>query len=136
MRLRAIAEAQADPRSYVVIEGDWGGQVYLTCPAKLVLCDEMRLHELMIELNRLAWDEEDGEGGSVYYDQFDVGDLAFGGMGGGPITGELWIHDEFREPADRDYPRTHSIDSRPDRPENLAERIREVVFGMRVSVFG
>ena len=37
-----LETAKSDPNTYVVMEGDWGGQIYLTCPVKYVICEEDR----------------------------------------------------------------------------------------------
>jgi hypothetical protein len=36
----SLAEAKATPEAAVVMEGDEGGSIYFTCPARLVECDE------------------------------------------------------------------------------------------------
>lgn len=38
-----LETAKSDPNAYVVMEGDWGGQIYLTCPVNYIVCDEALL---------------------------------------------------------------------------------------------
>ncbi len=86
---------------WLVLEGDWGGQIYLTVPRRLV-GDVSGIEMLLSELNRIAWPCNDGEGAcaSLYdpmsYDQ-TADDGVCGGMGGGELTDGLWLHEEFDE---------------------------------------
>lgn len=83
-------EAKKTPDAYVILEGDWGGQIYLVVPMSLVLCSEPTLRALLLELDRRQWNELEGVG--LYFERHAVGDLIPGGMGGGrPLSG-LWIH--------------------------------------------
>jgi hypothetical protein len=101
--IRSLQEAKWVKDASVVIEGDWGGTIYCTVPAKYVRCSESQLRDLATALERKFWDcnfcvdgvteaEHGGEG--VY---FTTRDFASGGMGGGPITDGLWIHDSLPE---------------------------------------
>jgi hypothetical protein len=49
-----LAAARADPDAAVVLEGDYGGQIYLTCPVGLVACDEHALLDLLEDLDQLG----------------------------------------------------------------------------------
>ncbi len=87
----------ADP--WLVLEGDWGGQIYVTVPWRLVVADA-RVDLLLSELDRIAWSCNDGAGCfSHLYDPRLCGDLPVdgvsGGMGGGALEDGLWLHGEF-----------------------------------------
>lgn len=130
------------------MEGDWGGQIYLTCPLRILrprsqvveialrpeererdLADAKTLftdddigaeefeairrspttilalgefpkeyETLLRELDRAAWDCNDGEGSSVRLHEATTPRRALGvggGMGGGEITNGLWLHRGF-----------------------------------------
>ena len=48
--LANFAEAKNTDAAVVIMEGDWGGQIYLTCPMKLVKCDEKTLNDFGAEI--------------------------------------------------------------------------------------
>ncbi len=53
--LRSLAEAQAAHDGMVIFEGDYGGQIYATCPASLVRCSEETLQGLLRDLDTVGW---------------------------------------------------------------------------------
>jgi 3-methyladenine DNA glycosylase AlkD len=79
----------------VIIEGDYGGQVYLTCPMKYVKCSHKALLQLASDLDSIYWDDE--EGCRVYYENYKPPHGIFGGMGGGVLVDGLWVHPEFED---------------------------------------
>ena len=86
--------------TWLVFEGDWGGQIYLTVPSHLV-GEEAHVSELLMKLDAFAWDCNEGDGCSTYeYDPASFGGTAedgvSGGMGGGELRDGLWLHEEFR----------------------------------------
>lgn len=95
--LRSLAEAKQHEDGIVVMEGDWGGQIYLVCPARFVACDEPTLNQLLQDLDTIAWECNEGEGARVYFERASTGSGIAGGMGGGAVTDELWVHKEFHD---------------------------------------
>jgi hypothetical protein len=93
--LSNLNEAKKTENAVVILEGDWGGQIYLTCSLKLVHCDEQSLIELLDYLDQIAWDCNEGEGKGIYYEVKNPGEGISGGMGGGIVLNELWVHREF-----------------------------------------
>src|SRR5438552_11511903 len=79
--LRSLGEAQAALDGVVVMEGDYGGQIYLTCPARLVKCDPGTLEQLLADLDGMAW--RDSDGARVFFERQPIGSGVAGGMGGG-----------------------------------------------------
>src|SRR5262249_41746862 len=92
--VRSLEEAKRYPDGAVVLEGDWGGQIFLTCPAQLVQCTEQTLQQLLSDLNETAWPGQE-EGMGVFYERLPVGAGVAGGMGGAAIQGDIWVHQEF-----------------------------------------
>jgi len=45
---------------FLIMAGDWGGAVYLTCPMRLVKCSEGTLRRVHAELEQLSGDEQEG----------------------------------------------------------------------------
>ncbi|MEK3715806.1 hypothetical protein [Paenibacillus sp. FSL R7-0333] len=88
-------QAKLTGDAVVVMQGDWGGQIYLVCPMNLVRCDKQTLHLLLDDLDQIAWQCNEGEGKGIYYERKNVGDGIAGGMGGGIVSDTLWVHDEF-----------------------------------------
>jgi len=75
------------------MEGDYGGSIYLTCPVRLVHCDEPTLQQLLIDLDKHDWNDPEGVG--VYYEVAPVGSGVVGGNGGGAVTDGLWLHPDL-----------------------------------------
>ncbi len=96
---------------WLIFEGDWGGQIYLTVPLSLIGPRALIL-TLSRKLDDIAWDCNGGDGSSIYiyspsatthqmaeFDCDPVTDLRHigGGMGGAQISEKaVWIHDEFQ----------------------------------------
>jgi hypothetical protein len=68
---RSLDDARSAPDSVVVMEGDYGGSIYLTCPARLVQCDEATLRDLLRQLDEEWWNDLEGAG--LYYERAPVG---------------------------------------------------------------
>jgi hypothetical protein len=113
--LRCLQEAQADRDGVVVLQGDDGGQIYVTCPASEVVCTSEVLEELLRDLDALAWPGNDPDMARVFYERRRVGSGVSGGMGGGVRAAGPWIH--------------------PDLVKlRLGDRIVEVLRGVRARV--
>lgn len=108
---RSLESAQSDANGVVIFEGDDGGQIYATVRAAFVRCDEAQLARLLAELDSLHWSAPDMA--SISYESAPVGTLIAGGMGGGMVTSEVWVH--------------------PELPVSIAA-VRAVVLGEAVSV--
>src|SRR5207244_7483536 len=89
-------EAKAMEDGYVVLEGDWGGQIYLVAPMRLVRCKEEVLRHLLGDLDEIGWPgQTDGQG--LYYERYQPGQTVPGGMGGGTALDNVWMHEEFSQ---------------------------------------
>jgi hypothetical protein len=99
--LKTLEEARAAEHGAVVIEGDWGGTVYLSCPVKYVHATQEEIEALAEWLERQFWGcnfLSDGEGGhGVYYKDAPPGTGIWGGMGGGRHLDGLWAHPDIAE---------------------------------------
>jgi hypothetical protein len=105
-------EAAADPDAAMVMEGDWGGQIYVATPLTEVAASDEALMELLAVLDRIAWQHNGGDGCAIRFERAPVGSGVAGGMGGGRVDEAIWVHDEFVEAG-------------------LDEQIREVIRGRR-----
>lgn len=95
-RLKSFQEAQEFDDAVMIMEGDWGGIIYLTCPTNLVKCSENELHQLLSELDTLCWACNKGQGNGLYYERRKLGERVAGGMGGGLVTQDIWIHPKLK----------------------------------------
>jgi hypothetical protein len=86
----SLEDAKRTDSGAVVMEGDWGGSIYLTCPARLVHCDEAALQQLLRDLDDHYWNEPEGAG--LYYELAPAGSRIAGGTGGGVVTSGVWLH--------------------------------------------
>ena len=92
-----LDEARSIDGSYVVADGDWGGQVYFTIPAAQVACNEERLRRLVREIDLVCWGGQEEGSLGVNFRSGIPGEGVAGGMGGGALEGGLWVHDEIRQ---------------------------------------
>ena len=98
--INTLDEARRVPDAYAILEGDYGGQTYVTAPAKLIQCDEQVLRYLLQDLDELTWRNLDGE--QLTYWKHKIGDHFGGGMGGAEATGDVWVHSKLRKPGIED----------------------------------
>src|SRR5437868_12062175 len=89
---RTLDEARQQPHAAIIMTGDYGGQVYLTCPISKVRCSEEALGHL---LNALAWmDRRNGE--QLTYEVAPVDAGISSGQGGGRVIDGVWLHPWFQ----------------------------------------
>ena len=91
----SLSEAQADPDGVVVFEGDDGGQIYAVARAAFVTCSESRLRVLLSELDALSWADPDSA--RLCFESLPIGSGVAGGMGGGIVTADLWVHPKLQQ---------------------------------------
>jgi hypothetical protein len=87
---RSLEEARDGTDASVVMEGDDGGSIYLTCPVSLVRCDETTLGRLLNELDVHVWNDPEMAG--LFYERAPIGTGIAGGTGGGIVTEGVWLH--------------------------------------------
>lgn len=88
--LVSLEDARACPDGVVQLEGDWGGQTYVICPARQVECSAATLEELLADVDALAWGNPHGT--YLNFVRAVTGQNIGGGMGGGLVTDRLWVH--------------------------------------------
>ena len=93
--LRSLEEAKGASDGVVILQGDDGGQIYLVCHASQVRCSEDALRVLLRELDEIAWPGNYENSRDVFFERMALGTGVAGGMGGGRVTSEPWIHGEF-----------------------------------------
>jgi len=91
--ISSFKEALSKKNSYLIMEGDDGGQIYLVCPMSLIKCDEEVLDGLLKKLDAMAW--KDISMARLYYEILIPNSIVPGGMGGGIAEEKLWVHKEF-----------------------------------------
>ena len=92
--LRTLEEAKAVPDGVVILEGDWGGSIFATCPVKYLGASHQEIETLCKALETSFWptNMHHGGGWGVYYARKATGSGVWGGMGGGIVLDGLWIH--------------------------------------------
>ena len=71
------------------------------CDLARVAGDEAALERLLRELDAVAWPGNDPGSASIRYERRSPGDTVPGGMGGGEVREDVWIHPELLPYADR-----------------------------------
>lgn len=101
IRLKTIDEVRGTPDSRLVIEGDWGGTIYCSCPVSLIGASQDEIYALAEWLERQFWAcnfNDDSQGGhGVYYQVGEPGQGIWGGMGGGCFVDGLWVHPDIAD---------------------------------------
>lgn len=93
----SLPDAQHDPQGVVILEGDEGGQIYVVAPARLVACTEEVLAQLLVDLDEICWPGNDPGMRHLVYERVPEGEYVAGGMGGGEVTGGIWIHPRIED---------------------------------------
>ncbi len=106
-----LVEAQNDPDGAMIMEGDDGGSIYVVCPARLVRCSQQALERLLQDIDALVWREPDMA--RIVFERASAGQRIAGGLGGGIVTDEIWVHKEL---------------------DRVAASIRAVIMGVRPSL--
>jgi len=91
--INSLEKARKTKNSYLIMEGDDGGQIYVVCPVKLIQCDKKRIEQLLEEVDKTQWDDLSMAG--FYYEIHDPGSVVSGGMGGGMAENDLWVHERL-----------------------------------------
>lgn len=95
---KSLEEAKVDPNGVAILEGDYGGQIYVVVHARDVKCKENQLVDLLEYLDRLEWDDPDGA--KIYYESRAKAGGVAGGMGGGTVADGIWIHPRLQTHAE------------------------------------
>lgn len=93
--LSSLEEAKEYEDGIVILQGDDGGQIYLVVPAAEVNCSIEILKQLLVDLDEIAWPENVASMRGIFYERRSLGSQIAGGMGGGMVLGEVWIHKDF-----------------------------------------
>lgn len=93
--LKNFEEAKEYNDAYMIMEGDDGGQIYLSIPIKFIKCNYETLKKLLKYLDNIAWPENQDDMAKIFFERLNEGDVIIGGMGGGLATNSLWLHDKF-----------------------------------------
>lgn len=86
----SLDEARSHEGFIVVMEGDYGGQIYVVCPVRLVACSEAALKMLLTDLDQMVWDDPNGT--ALCFEARPRAEVVSGGMGGGLVREGVWLH--------------------------------------------
>lgn len=95
--LGSLAAARELDEGVVILEGDYGGQIYLVAPAAQVECSEGALLRLLRDLDEIAWPGSEPDASCLRFERLPAGASVPGGMGGGKVEAGIWIHPELGE---------------------------------------
>ena len=95
--IATLDEARLAPDAIVVLEGDDGGQIYLTCEARLVRANERELNALLVTIDEVSWPGNSPDMRRISYEAAPRGGRIAGGMGGAYVTTGLWLHPRLEQ---------------------------------------
>ena len=90
---KTLSEARTISDAVAIMEGDYGGQIYFTCPVRHISCDADTLARLLTDLDALGWNDPEGAG--LYFEVASLAAGIAGGMGGGAVSDGVWLHPEL-----------------------------------------
>jgi len=93
--VESLIEAQARTDFAVVVQGDNGGSIYLTCPVALIRCDDGAVNVLLDTLDARYWNDRDMA--RIFYERLPIGSAVPGGTGGRRVTEGVWHHPRLEE---------------------------------------
>lgn len=96
----SLEEARGNADTVVIFEGDYGGTIYMTVPIDRVKCAAATLAQALQDIDAMCWGDPDGAG--MFFEERPVGSGVPGGMGGGTVTGGLWLHPNLEPLGIRD----------------------------------
>ena len=91
----SLEAARRDPDGVVVLEGDYGGQIYVVARVAEIHCSEEALADLLSDLDERAW--RDPAGAGLFFERHAVGEGIGGGMGGGVVADPVWVHPKLNQ---------------------------------------
>lgn len=91
--LTSLSEAKNYSDAVVILEGDYGGQIYVVAPIVFVKCSEAILEGLLADIDALEWADPDGA--RVFYERRQIGSGVPGGMGGASVESRIWVHERL-----------------------------------------
>lgn len=94
----SLEDAQNDDNGVMIMEGDDGGTIYVVCPARRVRCSQQTLERLLCDIDAHVWNEPDMA--HIFYERATIGQGIAGGMGGGLVTDDIWVHAKLNHLAD------------------------------------
>ena len=96
--LNSLKKAKEHDDYYLVMEGDDGGQIYLSCPTSMINCNEETLAQILVIIDENQWRNFDVSMRTIFYEQYITPDMIPGGMGGGLIQeNDIWVHEEIEQ---------------------------------------
>jgi len=87
---RTLDEARHLPDFAVVLESDYGGTIFATCPVSSISCDEQTLSNLLDDIDEIFYALPEGR--RIYFRRAPLGSRIEGGDGGGFIEDGVWCH--------------------------------------------
>jgi hypothetical protein len=92
LALLTLDEARSWSDGVVILEGDFGGQIFAVCSAAGVGCDAATLDQLVRDLHTAYWPNCPRDGAQVFHERLALGTAVLGGEGGGWVTEDIWVH--------------------------------------------
>lgn len=89
---QSLEQAQADPDAAIIMSGDYGGTIFLTAPARKVVCATASLVTLVSDLDAVTWMSGDLTIATLAFEWHPIGTHVSGGDGGGFVVNGIWTH--------------------------------------------
>ena len=92
----SLSDAWLGEDAVVILEGDYGAQIYVVFPVSLVECGEATLNELLHRLDAIAWPENPDNSAQIVYEEAPIGSVIPDAVGGARVLANGWVGNEFQ----------------------------------------
>jgi hypothetical protein len=92
----SLGDAWLAEDGVVILEGDFGSQIYVVFPSSLVECGEDTLRELLHRLDEIAWPENPEDSAQIVYEEATIGSVIPDSIGGAKVLADGWVGNEFK----------------------------------------
>jgi hypothetical protein len=90
-----LSEAKQHANGVAILQADDAGQIYVVCPTSLIECSAESLDQFLVDIDKMQWNDASSAG--IFFEEYEVGDVVPGGMGGGIVIDGIWIHPRLSE---------------------------------------
>ncbi|MFH1533849.1 MAG: hypothetical protein ABID64_02865 [Nitrospirota bacterium] len=98
LSFRNLDEARKYKNIYLIMEGDYGRQIYLSAPIELIKCSEKILEKLLQKIDKIRCN--DTGGAKICFEGMQKGQIISASVSKGIADNKLWVHKELEHMKD------------------------------------
>lgn len=94
--LGSLGATRSHHDGFVIMSGDWGGQIYAVIPVSMIKCSEERLWHLLTIFDDTAGLNPDGK--ELMFGRMESGHYFYEEKQEGWMGQDIWLHEDFSTP--------------------------------------